>query len=118
MFSGNMALEMFAAYNESWIGPEMDEGNSVIADDSIRSYKGLQYLLGTTYALIMLLSLFGNLAVILAVMIFHQLKSLNNYLLMSLAAADLTVTVMFTKTYLSVCLSVGHYNIEMGSRIP
>ncbi|OQV20985.1 putative Beta-2 adrenergic receptor [Hypsibius exemplaris] len=60
----------------------------------IRKHLPLQYLLGISYGLIILLSLLGNLAVILAVMSFQQLKSLNHYLLMSLAAADLTVTVL------------------------
>ena len=74
----------------------------VIGDggNGIRNYPFVQYFLGAIYALIMLTSLLGNLAVVLAVMIFHQLKSLNHYLLMSLAAADLTVTVRRLPTVL------------------
>lgn len=70
---------------------------AVMSDDAagIRNYPAVQYILGSTYTLIMLMSLLGNLAVVLAVATFQQLKSLNHYLLMSLAAADLTVTVNY-----------------------
>ncbi|GAU91137.1 hypothetical protein RvY_03452 [Ramazzottius varieornatus] len=54
----------------------------------------LQWSLGFSYIVIIALSLLGNMAVIAVVCLFRQLRTITHYLLMSLAAADLTVTVL------------------------
>jgi hypothetical protein len=90
-----MAEDRFVEFNSSLMLREvaLESLTSRSTDSNIRNYAALQYLLGAMYILIIILSLLGNMAVILAVMIFEQLKTLNHYLLMSLAVADLTVTV-------------------------
>lgn len=50
-------------------------------------------LLGLLYALNIIISFLGNTMVIIAVATTHKLRTITNYLLMSLAVADLTVTV-------------------------
>ncbi|XP_055332684.1 beta-2 adrenergic receptor-like [Paramacrobiotus metropolitanus] len=69
---------------------------------TIASYPVLQIILGTIYFIIIFLALFGNATVITAVTIIQERKSPTHWLLVSLACADLTVTVLvmpFALTY-------------------
>ncbi|XP_055342153.1 beta-2 adrenergic receptor-like [Paramacrobiotus metropolitanus] len=68
--------------------------NNNTTDTVVESSFLISFLLGTLYALNIIISFLGNAMVIIAVTTTHKLKTITNYLLMSLAVADLTVTVL------------------------
>ncbi|OQV11740.1 Beta-2 adrenergic receptor [Hypsibius exemplaris] len=76
------------AYNSS-ICPTSSQPESKLSETPI-----LNFFLGALYVLIIFVSFVGNSLVIIAVISTHKLKTITNYLLASLAVADLTVTVL------------------------
>jgi hypothetical protein len=71
----------------------VSDNGSARTDGSVSETSILSVFLGALYVLIIIVSFVGNGMVIIAVISTHKLKTITNYLLMSLAVADLTVTV-------------------------
>lgn len=74
-------------------GRLLDLGPDSAKEITIASYPVLQIMLGILYFIIIFLALFGNALVITAITIVQERKSATHWLLVSLAYADLTVTV-------------------------
>lgn len=91
-YSPQPPFELYVGfYDSSTMSSRMD-GMGVVAGNATTT-TFVSFLLGTLYALNIVISFLGNLMVIIAVATTHKLKTITNYLLISLAVADLTVTV-------------------------